>query len=29
MNDATYEEIVKLSEKIGICAEDYLKEVKA
>ena len=29
MNDATYEEIVKLCEKVGICAEEYLKEVKA
>ncbi len=27
MNDATYDEIVKLGEKIGICATNYLTEV--
>ena len=26
LNDATYEEIIKLSEKVGINAADYLKE---
>lgn len=28
MNDATYDEIVKLAESLGICAADYLIEVK-
>ena len=27
VNDATYDEITKLSEKLGICAADYLVEV--
>lgn len=27
MNDATYEEINKLCERIGICARDYLVEI--
>lgn len=29
VNDATYDEIVKLCKKTGICSEEYLKEVRA